>query len=226
MSRSRIPSVAHPGTPVVHLHGLWMGPWCMAYWHRQFIKRGYVSHRFGYASVKRSIDHAIDSLVQELVRLNESGDKVTPVVIGHSLGGLVAMHAVAKLPRHCRGMLIFLGTPLHGSNSARQLERIPGGGKLLGHAAEKLSGKPDHLIHEGWRYHMIAGTRKLGLGLLMGGGREPGDGTVFLRETRAEFIDQHVALPVTHSSMLFSRRCVDTASGMIEDGMKEQQHHA
>jgi hypothetical protein len=52
---------------------------------------------------------------------------------------------------------------------------------------------------------MIAGSRSFGLGLLLGGLGEPGDGTVAIAETRAEGLRQHLVLPVTHTGMLFSK---------------------
>jgi hypothetical protein len=65
---------------------------------------------------------------------------------------------------------------------------------------------------------MIAGSRGVGLGLLLGGPGGPGDGTVAVAETRAEGLADHLVLPVTHTGMLFSRAVVRQAGEFLQAG--------
>jgi hypothetical protein len=65
---------------------------------------------------------------------------------------------------------------------------------------------------------MIAGSRSIGLGLLLGGLGEPGDGTVAVAETRAEGLRQHRLLPVTHTGMLFSKQVAREVAYFLRTG--------
>jgi hypothetical protein len=73
-------------------------------------------------------------------------------------------------------------------------------------------------LPRGWQTGMIAGSRSFGLGLLVGGTAGAGDGTVAVRETRAEGLRNHLVLPVTHTGMLFSRAVARQVSGFLRSG--------
>ena len=65
---------------------------------------------------------------------------------------------------------------------------------------------------------MIAGSRSVGLGWLVGAGGTPGDGTVMLEETRSAALTDHLVLPVTHSGMILSKDVADQARHFIAAG--------
>ena len=67
-------------------------------------------------------------------------------------------------------------------------------------------------------FRSIAGTLPLGLGVLAGAARQPGDGTVSTREANAPGLTDRIELPVTHTSMLYSARVTDQAVKFIETG--------
>ncbi len=207
----------------VLVHGLWTGAWCMKRWERELHRRGHEVRIFSYRTVRQSANEAAARLAVLIVELSHSSNNVYPVLIGHSMGGLVALKALAELPESIHGDLIFLGTPLNGSLTAHSLAGLPGGQWLLGHAVQCLTRDEIPEPPSEWHCSMIAGTKRVGLGLLLGGGRAPGDGTVALDETHASYLRQRAELPVSHSSMLWSVDCVETALKFVQS---PQTHNA
>jgi pimeloyl-ACP methyl ester carboxylesterase len=88
------------GRPVLFLHGAWHGPWAWEEWIPIFREKGYEAHAVtlrghrpgenGYRGVR--LEHYCDD-VEALVEKFSP----TPVLVGHSLGGLVIQHLLADL---------------------------------------------------------------------------------------------------------------------------------
>lgn len=186
----------------------------MGRWHRTLRQRGHEVTSFSYRTVRATTGVAADRLARLIQDRSQDGHRHV-VLIGHSMGGLVALKAIAQLDESIEGDLIFLGSPINGSRTARSLAGIPGGKWLLGHARDCLTGNAVLEPPSSWRCSMIAGTRRMGLGVLLGGARSEGDGTVSLAETRAAYLRQRIELPVTHSSMLWSTDCIEAALEFI-----------
>ena len=91
-------SSTHP--PVVFIHGLWL-PWnSWAPWQEHFARAGYESVAPKWPGEREDIDRAradpdsiagrgIDDLVEHFVALIDAMEE-RPIIIGHSLGGMVA----------------------------------------------------------------------------------------------------------------------------------------
>ena len=65
---------------------------------------------------------------------------------------------------------------------------------------------------------IIAGTKSLGMGRLIGGLSRPNDGTVALAETRMSGVTRRLELPVSHFGMLFSNRVAKAACRFLSSG--------
>ena len=113
------------------------------------------------------------------------------ICVGHSLGGLVIyrMFETGLLaPDRFSGdfcRVVFMGTPVRGSQSGRTLARITPLRRLLGEAgtAELLEDLPRHWSHSA-QLGVIAGNRAHGLGRLLTRLDGPNDGTVAVSETQ------------------------------------------
>jgi hypothetical protein len=110
-----------------------------------------------------------------------------------------------------------LGSPLDGSIVARRTRRIPGSAKLLGQVQEALEQGYGRLP-PGRDTGMIAGTRAIGLGSLVGGAGKPGDGTVAVAETRTPGLKDHLLLPVNHTGMLYSSEVARQVACFLQTG--------
>ncbi len=122
--------------------------------------RGFQVHAFGYSSVFGGPDVAVPQLLE---RLADAGPLS---LVGHSLGGLLALEALRRNPQLPVQRVVCLGSPLRGSGTARSLSEH-GWGLALGRSSELLlDGLPD------WQGRaevgLIAGSVPHGLGSLLG----------------------------------------------------------
>ena len=196
---------------VVLVHGLWFGAWSLKLLQRRLRRAGFRPRRFRYRTTRGGLEqHARD--LRDFV-----GEAEHPQFVAHSMGGLVTLRMLAQAPELAAARVVLLGSPLRGSAVARKAERIPGGRRLLGQARDALLHDHGPLAVAN-PVGMIAGTRGVGLGLLVGGAGGPGDGTVALAETRSEGLVDHLELPVTHTGMLFSREVARQAVYFLQAG--------
>lgn len=196
---------------VILLHGIWMAGVTMRPLARRLRAQGFEPEVLGYHSVAASPQAAIDRL---LGRLGEGGPAH---VVGHSLGGLVAVHALGADPGAAVGRVLCLGSPLCGSDAAAGLSRLPLSTLYFGHSADILlegcTTWPDR-----FEVGMVAGTSPHGMGKWFGRFEGEHDGTVALAETQAPGLADHVALRVSHLGMVLSREVARQAGRFLATG--------
>ena len=199
---------------VVLVHGLWMNGLEMSLLGRRLQACGFECHRFHYSSLRLTPAKSAAELNRFLRRLGAG----TIHLVAHSLGGIVLLHLFDRFSSQQPGRLVMLGTPVRGSGVARRMARSGLLRKTLGRSTEAglLGNVP------GWsgqrELGIIAGTRALGLGRLIGGLGQPSDGTVAVAETRVRGASAHLLLPVSHSGLLFSRRTAQATCRFLRTG--------
>ena len=205
---------------VVCLHGWWMPTREVALVRSRLQQHhGFDARLFGYPSVRRTLDESAHSLIEFLRSLD--ADRVH--LVGHSLGGIVALRALALAPNLPGGRVVCLGSPLCGSKAAQSLHRYGWGRLLLGKAL------PDATLRQStvaWassvvvqrEVGVIAGNAAAGLGRLFARFDEPNDGTVAVAETRLPGITDHLVLDVSHTGMVFSNPVVEQAAAFLSEG--------
>jgi pimeloyl-ACP methyl ester carboxylesterase len=212
-------SPRHPATPpdsglVVLIHGLWMGaPACALLGHR-LRAHGYAVHAFPYRSVRQTLE-------ESAARLHAWVKSQSPALVhlvGHSLGGLVALRAVAQHPDLPVGRIVLLGSPCNGCAAADQLLPSPQGRWLVGNALPGWRAGFGEAAARRCQVGAIAGTRRLGLGMLMVRLDGPNDGVVRVAETWLPGFADRVVLPVTHSGMLVARSVAEQAAAFLAQG--------
>ncbi len=205
---------------VVCLHGWWMPTHEVAMVRNRLAKvHGFDARLFGYPSILRTLDESAHSLIDYLKSLNAD-----PVhLVGHSLGGIVALRALTLAPDLPAGRVVCLGSPLRGSKAAQSLHRFSLGRLLLGRAL------PDATLRqstEAWAtavvmqrdVGVVAGRSSTGMGRFFARFDESNDGTVAVAETRLGGITDHIVLDVSHTGMVFSRRVADQAAHFLAAG--------
>lgn len=201
------------GESVVLAHGLWLVGWTLKPLGRQLERAGYAVRSESYDSVFRSPEANAEAVARAA---REAGTD-TVHLVGHSLGGLVALTAIAQHPDLPPGRVVLLGTPLSGSAAARAFAGLPGGDWLLGASRELLSrGLSDSLPQR--EIGMIAGRLPLGMGGVMTRLDGPNDGTIAVSETRHPDLADHVVLPVSHLSMLLSTKVNEQVIHFLANG--------
>lgn len=208
---------------VILVHGLWMRAFTLAALHRRLEREGYVVHFFDYASVLSAHDRSVEKLV-ELVHSIEAAPKPPQKIhfVCHSLGGLMTLRTLRRLPDLAPGCVVCLGSPLRGSAVARSIAQLPGGSFFIGknldvllEGFERWNGKRP--------VGAIAGRLPFGLGLVMGGLPLPHDGTVSVQETQLPGLTDHIVVPATHTGLLFS----DEAAAQTVSFLRNKRfHHA
>lgn len=114
----KAPQAAH-STPLVFLHGAFLGAWC---WETHFLDyfagqgfeviapslRGH-----GKSEGRRMLDYAgIADYVEDLARVVEGLDGPPPVLVGHSMGALVVQRYLERAP--ASGAVLMAPVPAHG----------------------------------------------------------------------------------------------------------------
>lgn len=189
-----------PYPRVVLVHGLFMGCFAMRYLAKTLRAAGFEVDCFAYNTVTGSLQSAAERLVSYVHR-----DSGRVILVGHSLGGLVSMHASQNLETSRLHSVVLLGCPYQGAAAARVLRKLTGGRRSRVAQAladwALLTEKPQAPVP----VYTLSGTRSAGLGRVVCGFREPNDGTVSVAETYYPGATSCV-LPVSHTGMLFDAR--------------------
>ena len=195
---------------VLLLHGLWMPGMAMHWLAGKLQAAGFDPEVFSYLSVADGPDRAVPRLIETI------GEREVDIV-AHSLGGLIALQALADAPGLKVGRVVCLGSPLTGSGAAAGILHWPMAAALLGRSAR--------LLREGFaacpgqaEIGVIAGRVPHGLGALFAGFGGDHDGTVAVDETRLAGVRDHVVVDASHSGLLFSAEAAGQAVAFLRDG--------
>ena len=181
---------------IVLLHGIWnarawVGPLA---WRLR--AQGFMVDTFGYPSVFGGPEVAVPQLVEHL------RGRGPVALVGHSLGGLVALEALRVAPELEVPRVVCLGSPLCGSETVRALAShgwsaaLGRSGGLLLHGLPEWKGRAE--------VGLVAGSVPHGLGALLGAVHADSDGTVALAETRLPGLADHCVVAASHSGLVLS----------------------
>lgn len=198
-------------TRVLLLHGLWMVGLTMRRFARGLQAAGFAPEIIGYDSIAGGPNPAVQRLHAAL------RDGGPAHVVGHSLGGLVAVRELTEHPDVPVGRVVCLGTPLCGSRAAARLAQVPLSGLYFGRSADILL-QGCATWPSRFEVGMIAGCVPRGLGALVAGFSEPHDGTVAVSETRAPGLAAHVVVEASHSGLLLSAAAIAQAAAFLREG--------
>lgn len=140
-------------------------------------------------------------------------------LVGHSLGGVLALKTLRRFPTGKIGRVVCLGSPLVDSGAARNFSRWALGKKMIGQTLrEAVLDDPLRYSDENHEVGVIGGTVGLGLGLFVGNIDKPHDGMVAEYETRLPGITDHLMLSVNHVGMLVSREVSSQTANFLRTG--------
>lgn len=202
------------GEQVLLLHGMWMTGLEMSWLGRRLARDGFRVRYFRYNSVGNSPA----GNARRLARYIAAWQPEMLHLVAHSFGGIVLLHLFDQNPLLPPGRVVLLGSPVSGSGVAGRLATYPLLGRSLGRSTEQglLGGAP------GWNatrdLGVIAGTRGMGMGWVVGGVHGESDGTVAVAETRIEGAKDFLRLGVSHTGMLFSRAVAEATSAFLRKG--------
>lgn len=186
-------------TLVVLVHGLYMHGLVMRPLARDLRRSGFRTMLYNYSSLRLTPADSAERLVARVRQEHHA----TVHYVGHSLGGLVLRHAMARhTARLPPGRTVTLGTPHQGSRVARHMQR-QGYGWLLGASRNRgvLGDLPEWPRER--ELGSLAGVAKHGLGSWLVAVNRPHDGTVAVAETHCAGQQDHVCVACSHTTMLF-----------------------
>lgn len=201
---------------IILLHGLWMRGFALAMLDKRLIEAGFDVHRFDYMSLAGTQERIRDRLRARMRELAASAGSVH--LVGHSLGGLLALRACEDDVDLPAGRIVCLGSPLLGSAAARGLAAWGRGGEvLLGHNRGLLQSG-----FQRWNGQrevgVVAGRMAFGLGTMLGHLDGEHDGTVTVAETWLPGITDHCVIESNHVGLLFSADAARCVSDFLHTG--------
>jgi len=219
---------------VVFVHGLFMTGLESLPLRRHLVRElGATSHTFPYMATLEPIGEVAARLARRIVELADGDAQAIVHLVGHSFGGLIALHALGQggapaLDRGATapgrsvlppGRVVLLGSPVAGSGAAAALAARPVLGRALGRSGAALAAPGlDGARVNGREIGIIAGDRAAGLGRFFAGFAEPNDGTVAVRETALAGATDRIVLPVSHTGMLLSPRVARETAKFLRHG--------
>ncbi len=199
---------------VILIHGLWM-PGLVLLPHQHWLRaEGFAVRRFSYPSWRKGLNENARSLSSFV---NETSGEVI-YLVAHSLGGLVVCMMLSQYRDARIKKVILMGTPYASCHCGFTLEAYSGLAPLVGRTFKDWFSLAHPALPHAIDIGVIAGTRSIGSGRLIGGLARPNDGLVALEETHIAGAKDSIALNVSHSGMLVSRACADQIIKFIRTG--------
>lgn len=209
-----------PIDTVICIHGIWGQGLEMTLIKRRLEKEyGFRVLMFSYPSVRGSLDDNAEKLARYVAAQQLEGAHL----LGHSLGGIIALRMLANHPDTAPGRVVCIGSPLTGSRVVSVLKTRNWADPFLGNSLP--AGTVTAAANE-WASHVcesrevgiIAGTVPVGVGRLVTRFDGDNDGSVAVSETRLEGARDHICLKVSHKGMLVSGEVVDQAAAFLKRG--------
>ncbi|MEE9320203.1 MAG: alpha/beta hydrolase [Granulosicoccus sp.] len=204
----------HRDELIVLVHGIWMQGFMMRILGQMLTREGYRTHQVSYDFLGRSPEENAGQLFKEITGLQAK----TIHLVGHSLGGIVILHLLKRHPEVEIGKVVLLGSPVRGSSVAKRLHANQLLRPLLGRSIERglLGGAPNF---DGQRpLGVITGSGQYGISSLLYPTGEDSDGVVTLSETLLDNVTDRTTVPLSHSTMIFSRQCAKLVAQFLQHG--------
>jgi pimeloyl-ACP methyl ester carboxylesterase len=203
---------------VVLLHGLWMTGLELTIMQRRLQDLGYHVVRFRYRMVNCSLNYNMQSLCRFIGQ--HADDSAELHLVGHSLGGVLALQTLRRYPELPVAKVVCLGSPLVDTRAGRFVERLGEVGRAaLGKTLPEAIFREPLVRWEGSQpVGVIAGTRGIGLGRLVTRLPKPHDGMVALIETQLPGITDSCEVNRGHTGLVISRTVVKQCHAFLQTG--------
>ncbi len=197
------------GETVVLIHGL--GRTRRSFWRMEQHLR-----RAGFETMTLSYPFRPGNIAQLAARLGPQLPQDRPVhIVGHSLGGILALLIMRARPPGLRGRIVQLGSPNLGSSVAKRLKPVRA---VFGSVLKEL--EPGHLgPGEGLDVAAIAGTGGPRMLDPLTGHEGPNDMIVSVESAHAAAPPEHrITFPVVHTLIMMDKRVITATTAFLGRG--------
>lgn len=203
--------------PVFVLHGLMMKSLAMEPLAIRLRRAGFAPQRWSYDSTRLDVPAVCAGLAEAIGR---TGSTATPVhLVGHSLGGVLAVETLRRYPDLPVSRIVGLGSPLRGACVAQVAATHRIFRHFVGQSAGLLGmGTCVDDLPEGIQVGVVAGNQSVGLGRLVRRLEGPNDGTVRVWETKPDGLSDHCVVASTHTGLPFSLHVAALAVCFLREG--------
>lgn len=210
-----MPSRTSSSDLIVLIPGLWMPAWVMLPLAWSLRGRGYECVRFGYASSRHTLETNAEKLAGFLRTL---GDRPLHLV-GHSLGGVVALHTTAsRRPARVKS-LVMIGSPASGTHAGQRLLARRWTRSIVGRTVADWLQVARPVAPPGVAVGVIAGRRAFGLGMIFVRDLPaPHDGVIRVAETHVEGAADYAEVDVSHAAMLTAPSVARLVASFVDSG--------
>ena len=198
---------------IVLIHGIlnhhtWLWPLSL-----KMKRQNFDVHIFSYNSVWGGPQEAMPRLIDMIERVQPMG------LIGHSLGGLLALETLDQRDDLNVEKVVCLGSPLKGSMVARHCANHWALQKVLGHSEQMLTRGRSAWTGQA-HVGVVAGDKPRGLGQLVApmNGHPLHDGTVLMEETQLDGISAHTVVHCGHTELAFHPEAAKHAGHFLRHG--------
>lgn len=196
---------------VLLIHGIWNHRAWLSPLASRLRQAGFDPTVFSYDSILHGASASMPTLLDAIQQLKPAA------LVGHSLGGLLALETLAWAPGLPVERVVCLGTPLRGSLTAKHMA----GHRFLKHTM----GRSSDLLTRGveqWsgaaQVGMVAGTARRGIGRWVAPLQGPNDGTVLVEETQIPGLAAHCTVHCGHTELAFSREAAGRVVQFLSAG--------
>jgi pimeloyl-ACP methyl ester carboxylesterase len=191
-----------------------MNPLVMGYLAHVLRSAGFVAQTLGYRTIRDPLEAHLARVAKKVSLL----DAERVHLVGHSLGGVIAMRYLQRLADRRVHRAVLLGAPVAGCRAATDFAARAGGELMMGRSLAVWRDPVDMSMDPRFEIGAIAGTRALGLGAVVLRLPMPNDGVVCVDETRFPALRDHIEFPVGHSVMLISSRVARQTVSFLKTG--------
>jgi pimeloyl-ACP methyl ester carboxylesterase len=194
-----------PQPVVILIHGLWMTGREMFLLRRRLQLAGFHVERYRYPMIGTGLGDNIGKLARYLERYLADSKVDELHLIGHSLGGVLALHLLREYPDLPVDSVICLGSPLADSSAARRTMEFALGKQLVGRTLlDAVINRPVASWDGRQRVGVIAGSEPMGISHRLTDIQPPHDGIVTVAETQVPGLTEHCVVPVSHTGLVLN----------------------
>lgn len=175
--------------------------------------------RYRYPTIGTGLGDNIGKLKRYIERYRADSQTEQLHLIGHSLGGVLALHLLRQHPGLPVTKVICLGSPLADSAAARRTMEFALGKQIVGRTlVDAVINQPVGRWDGSQPVGVIAGSKPMGVTHMITDIQPPHDGIVTVAETQVPGLAEHRVVPVSHTGLVLNATVAKMCANFLQKG--------